>query len=217
MSEDEKKDGDSLFKSLGKWTRYGLAGLGVVSSVLGLALIVLVYLTLSPQITTVRETSITQIDNIGLMLTDMDTSLIGIYDSLKLVPQFSENLSTGLSGYATSTGKLADGIDSFASKAAELGVNVDSFRSASASLRSSSDAMNGQATSLSEISSSITDSQKGIKKARDDLAKAKSDLSKAKKDIASVFDSLSTALVLVCVMFALVFIAIGAYSVALFL
>jgi methyl-accepting chemotaxis protein len=219
MSEqpEEEKQDDSMFKSLGKWTRYGLAGLGVAASVLGLALIVLVYLTVSPQISIVRDASVVQFDNAASTLGDLDASLAGVYDSLKLVPEFSENLSIGLSGFAASTGKLADGIDSLATKTAELGVNADSFRSASASLRASTDALNGQADSLSEISSSIAGSQKGIKKARDDLAKAKSDLSKTKRDIAGVFDSISTALIMVCVMFALVFIALGAYSVALFL
>jgi len=53
--------------------------------------------------------------------------------------------------------------------------------------------------------------------ARKDLSKAKSDLSNAKKDVSGIFDSISTALIIGCAMFALVFISLGAYSVALFL
>ncbi len=225
QEENQGKEGASdehwNFGGPGKWARYGFAGIGVFASFLGLVLVVLVYLTLSPQIGTLREKTFSQLDVATSAVGNLDKSLKGAYDAMEIVPGLTENLSSGFDGYASSTNKLADGIDSLSSQISTLpgggGDSSESLKSAADNLRSSAGALGSQASALSSVSSSMKESQEGIKAVRTDLSKAKSNLSKAKLDIGAVFDSLSTALLLGCVMFGLVFIALGAYSVALFL
>ncbi len=227
MSQEESQEKEEASEGLwgigglGKWARYGFAGIGVLASFVGLVLVVLVYLTLSPQIGSLRDNTLSQLDVATSAVGNLDKSLKGAYDAMEAVPGLAENLSTGFEGYATSTNRLADGIDSLSSQVSALpgggGDSAASLKSAAVNLRSSAGALSSQASTLSSVSSSMKDSQDGIKSVRTDLSKAKSNLSKAKRDIGSVFDSLSTTLLLGCVMFALVFIALGAYSVALFL
>ncbi|MFH0817300.1 MAG: hypothetical protein V1909_01570 [Candidatus Micrarchaeota archaeon] len=222
--ESEKESNGGLFGEFGgltRWARYGFAGIGVAASFIGLVLVILVYLTLSPSVGTLRDSVLTQIDTATSAVGNLDKSLQGTYESMGAVPDLAENLSAGFEGYATSTNTLADGIDALAEQAALLpgqGSSAStSLKSASTNLRASAGTLGAQAGALASVSSSIMESQQGIKAVRGDLSKAKSDLAKSKQDIGGVFDSLSNALLLGCVMFALVFIALGAYSVALFL
>ncbi len=216
----KETEGGAGFKGLGKWARYGFAGVGVFASFVGLVLVVLVYLTLSPSINTLRESTLSQLDTASSAVNNLDKSLQGAYNAMNTVPGLTEDLSAGFQGYSSSTKELADGIDELATQASSLPGGSDastSLKSAAQSLYSSSNSLGGQADSLSSVSSSMKESQQGIKAVRDDLSKAKSDLAKAKRDLGGVFDSLNTALLLGCTMFTLVFIALGAYSVALFL
>ena len=227
MSQEESQgnekanDGQWDFGGLGKWARYGFAGIGVFASFVGLVLVVLVYLTLSPQIGALRDNTLSQLDVATSAVGNLDKSMKGAYDAMETVPGLTENLSSGFDGYASRTNKLADGIDSLSSQISKLpgggGDSAASLKSAADNLRSSAGALSSQATTLSSVSSSMKETQDGIKAVRTDLSKARSNLSKARLDIGSVFDSLSTTLLLGCGMFALVFIALGAYSVALFL
>jgi methyl-accepting chemotaxis protein len=220
QEEDPEKEKDSdMFGSLGRWAKYGFAGVGVIASLIGLVLVVVVYLTLSPTIGTLRTTTLGQLDNAANTVTDLDKSLASAYDGIAVIPDLSQNLSEGFQGYATSTGQLADGIDSIADKLSGIpGVgSTESLKSAATNLRASSNLLGAQADSLSTVSSSIRDSQQGIKSVRSDLTKAKSDLSKAKRDVDGAFDAVSSTFLIFCIMLALVFIAVGAYSAALFL
>jgi len=222
QGEKEAADGNglnSLFGPYGRWLRYGMAGLGVLASITGIAIVIIVYLTVTPSVGALKANAITQVDNALGAVDDLDRGLAGAYDSMNTIPEFSEELSLGFQGYAASTNQLADGIDTLADQADSLygGSGTESLKSAAANLRSSAATMGGQADSLSSITSPIRESQAGIKGVRDELSKAKSDLSQAKRDIGSAFDALSNAMLLSCAMFALVFIALGAYSAALFL
>jgi hypothetical protein len=203
----------------GKWLRYGMAGAGVLSSITGIVLVIIVYLTVSPSVGALKANAISQVDGAILAVEDLDRGLAGTYDSMNAIPRFSEDLSLGFRGYAASTKQLADGIESFSEQAdaAYGGSGAETLKSAAANLRSSAEKMEGQADSLHTITDPIKEGQAGIKGARDELSKSKSDLSKAKRDIGNAFDALSNAMLLSCAMFALVFIALGAYSAALFL
>lgn len=220
MPEKRNQEEESVLSpGITRWVRYFFASIGILASVLGLIMVIAVYLVVSPQIDITRGMLLGQVDNAISGVGHLDKSLEGAQESLGKVPEMSENLSSGFESYASSTFVLADGIDAIANEMAVLygQDKTASLKSAASNLRSSASALEVQSESISSVSSSLETSIKGIGDARKDLSKAKSDLSKAKTEVSGVFDSLSTALILACVLFALVFISLGAYSVALFL
>ncbi|MFH1447592.1 MAG: hypothetical protein ABIG39_01905 [Candidatus Micrarchaeota archaeon] len=221
MSEEEnqRKNQNSQSQNVAKWVRYFFASIGLLASFVGIALVILAYLVLSPQIATTQGLLNKQIDNAMSGVGHLDKSLEGTQESLGEVPKLSEGLSSGFEGYAASTHSLADGIDVIADEM-ELLYGADktlALKSAASNLRSSAYTLEGQSRKILEFSTSLDSSIASMGDARKDLSKAKSDLSNAKKDVSGIFDSISTALIIGCAMFALVFISLGAYSVALFL
>ncbi len=220
MQQEEGQENEKGFRfgPLGRWARYGFAAVGAFASLAGLLLVAFAYVTVSPSVDVFRADSTAQLDNAGNAITSLDASLASTSSSLGMVPSLSDNLSIGFSGFASATGSLADGISALADKTAVLSPDgAESMRSAAVNLHASAETMNTNAQSLSGMSSSMRDSQRSIDKVRSDLSKAKADLAKAKGDVSGLFGTISTLLVVGCGMFALVFIALGAYSLALFL
>ncbi len=221
MSEKENQNESQSLVSpkVARWMRYFFASIGVLASFFGILIVIGSYLIISPQIDVARGLMLSQIDNAVNGVNNLDSTLAGAQESLGKVPAMSQNLSSGFQGYAASTLSLADGIDLIAD---EMGAiygqdKVTSLKSAATNLRSSAYTLEGQSDAIVGVSSSLDDSIKGLGEARKDMQKAQSDLKKAKNEINTMFDSLGYALILACIMFSLVFIALGSYSVALFL
>jgi uncharacterized phage infection (PIP) family protein YhgE len=222
MQQGEGQEGEkdsNILHSLGRWARYGFAGVGVIASIIGLILVVFAYFTLSPVVGTMKDTTLVQLDNSAKAITDLDKSLSSASDALGKMPGFSENLSMGFRSYADSAVSLADGVDAIANTVSAIpgAGGVESLHTSASSLRSTASSMENQANTLSSISSSVRESQQEMTSVRADLSKAKTDLTKAKGDISGTFDAISSVLIMGCGAFALVFIALGAYSAALFL